>query len=90
MPREFNFTFGSFHSRVVIRKKLPEIAEISGFSSPCLVVCDEYTRPAAEKLSGKSGAFLLVLPPGERYKNWDSVKNILQKAREYGLGRDGL
>jgi 3-dehydroquinate synthase len=90
MPREFNFTFGSFRSRVVIREKLPEITKISGFSPPCLVVCDECTRPMAERITGKSGAVLLVLPPGERHKNWDSVQTILQKARECGLGRDGL
>jgi 3-dehydroquinate synthase len=90
MPAEFNFTFGSFRSRVVIREKLPEITEISGFSPPCLVVCDECTRPMAERVAGKSGAFLHVLQPGERRKNWDSVQTILQKAREYGLGRDGL
>jgi 3-dehydroquinate synthase len=90
MPTEFNFTFGSFHSRVVIRRKLPEITEISGFSPFCLVVCDEHTRPMAERIIGESGAFLHVLKPGEQYKNWDSVQTILQKARECGLGRDGL
>ncbi|MDR0403029.1 MAG: 3-dehydroquinate synthase, partial [Treponema sp.] len=89
MPAEFNFSFGSFSSRVVIREKLPEAGEISGFSPSCLVVCDEHTRPAAERIAGKS-AVLLTLPPGERHKNWDSVKTILEKAREIGLGRDGL
>jgi 3-dehydroquinate synthase len=44
----------------------------------------------AERVAGNSGAFLLVLQPGERHKSWDSVKTILQKARECGLGRDGL
>ncbi|MDR2143911.1 MAG: 3-dehydroquinate synthase [Treponema sp.] len=88
MPSEFNFSFGSFRSRVFIRENLPEAREISGFSPSCLVVCDECTRPAAEKIAGKSAP--LVLPPGERYKNWDSVKSILEKARERGLGRDGL
>jgi 3-dehydroquinate synthase len=44
----------------------------------------------AERVVGKSGAFLHVLQPGEQRKNWDSVQTILQKARECGLGRDGL
>ncbi|MDR0585758.1 MAG: 3-dehydroquinate synthase [Treponema sp.] len=90
MPGEFNFTFGSFHSRVVIREKLPEITEFSGFSPSCLVVCDECTRPMAERITGKSGAVPVVLQPGERYKNWDSVQTILRKAHKCGLGRDGL
>jgi 3-dehydroquinate synthase len=90
MPAEFNYTFGSFRSRVVIREKLPEITEFSGFSPSCLVVCDEHTRPTAERIAGKSGAFLHVLQPGEQHKSWDSVQTILQKALECGLGRDGL
>jgi 3-dehydroquinate synthase len=99
LSTEFNFTFGAFHSRIVVRKKLPafeEIAELAGFSPslPCLAVCDEHTEGIFRRIAAGEGrnctVFSLVLPSGEENKGWNAVETILKEARKRGLGRDGL
>lgn len=90
---EFNFSFGSFSTRVLIRQNLPKPEEIGGFSPslPCLALCDEHTAPVLERLAGGSPAvFALVLASGGSNKNWNQVESILKEARKRGLGRDGL
>ncbi|MDR1507283.1 MAG: 3-dehydroquinate synthase [Treponema sp.] len=92
MPTEYNFTFGSFHSRVIIREKLPDSGEIALLPS-CLAICDEHTEPILRRILGaaaNSTVFTLVLPSGEQNKGWNSVEAILKAARRLGLGRDGL
>lgn len=93
MSLEFNFNFGSFTSRVIIREKLPQGDEIPGFERTCLVICDEHTEFLAQKIL-KIGKIednqVLRLVSGEENKGWAQVETILKAARRRGLGRDGL
>jgi 3-dehydroquinate synthase len=96
LPKIYNFSFGSFTTRVFIRENLPEISELRAFtaSAPCLAVCDEQTGPILTDMLGGSGAeqgiSCLELPSGEENKGWAQVERILKEARGFGLGRDGL
>jgi 3-dehydroquinate synthase len=99
LSTEFAFTVGAFHSRILMREKLPAfeaVAELAGFSPslPCLAVCDEHTEKIFRRMAAKeereSNVFSLVLPSGEENKGWNAVETILKEARKRGLGRDGL
>jgi 3-dehydroquinate synthase len=98
--RVLEFQFGDFPSAVHINRELPSIGDIAehcvpagGFFRP-LLVCDENTRPLAEKIVAKGGPAaaipFCVLKPGEGAKNWTAVEAILRAAADAGLGRDGL
>ena len=96
MPKIYNFSFGSFTTRVFIRQNLPEISEVRAFtaSASCLAVCDEQTGPILARILAGSGTeqgiSCLELPSGEENKGWAQVERILKEARRLGLGRDGL
>jgi 3-dehydroquinate synthase len=98
MDKTLDFQFGAFPSSVHISRELPTLGRIAehyrpggAFFKP-LMVCDENTRPLAEKIAtqGGSGIRYCVLPPGEAAKTWASVEAILRAAADGGLGRDGL
>ena len=59
---------------------------ITGGIKNAIAVCDENTAPLARNL----GIPWLILPAGEKNKNWTSVETILRFAKTGGLGRDGL
>jgi 3-dehydroquinate synthase len=95
--RSLSFQFGAFPSQVHISRELPSLDRVAGDFGPgafCkpLVICDENTRPLAERIAGTAGAGLplCVLEPGEGAKTWASVETILRAAAAAGLGRDGL
>ena len=101
MKSEFNFTFGQYHSRALIRDDLPtekelfgELAAAKGLSRnhPILAVCDTNTESIARKILGNGDPEipLLILESGEKSKTWASVETILRAARDAGLGRDGV
>ena len=50
-----------------------------------LWVCDNFTRT----LLPDTLDAIVVLPPGETAKGWDSVQKILLAAKQYGMARDG-
>ena len=58
---------------------------LSGYGSNVLFVADSNT---ARYLP--DGVPSLVLPPGEREKNWSSIDRILSKALSLGLARDSV
>jgi 3-dehydroquinate synthase len=104
MNNDQTFQFGAFASSFHISRELPaagRIAEDYGreaFFKP-LIICDENTRPLAEKIiehgglltDGRAGEIpRCVLKPGEAAKNWASVETILRAAADAGLGRDGV
>jgi 3-dehydroquinate synthase len=94
------FQFGAFTSSIHIGWNFPsagQIAKASGREEAVfrpLFICDENTRPLAEKIAGRDGVpgkiLRCVLKPGESAKNWDSVEAILRAAAAGGLGRDGV
>ena len=97
LKTEYNFTFGNYPSRVLIRDGLPSLRELAGESAPgdpVLVVCDTNTEGLARKILGETAdtgkIHLLVLPEGEKSKTWESVEAILRAGRAAGLGRDGV
>jgi len=98
MTTEFDFRFGMYPSRVLIREELPSIREImralddgKETGSPALAVCDTNTEPLARAVMGKDTEIpLVVLESGERNKSWESVETILRAGKNAGLGRDGL
>ncbi|MGM0431238.1 MAG: 3-dehydroquinate synthase [Spirochaetota bacterium] len=49
-----------------------------------LVVTDEHLAPLLPVTPKR----LVVLPPGEEHKTWESVERIILAALDYGLGRD--
>lgn len=105
MNTEQTFQFGAFDSSIHISRDLPSIGRIAedygrngAFFKP-LFICDENTRPLAEKIRETGGLPgnpraeaipLCVLKPGEAAKNWASVETILRAAADAGLGRDGV
>jgi 3-dehydroquinate synthase len=105
MNKVLNFQFGGFSSSVHISRELPSLELMAehyrqggAFFKP-LIICDENTRPLAEKIAEKGGPArdsgggeipYCVLKPGEQAKNWASVEAILRAAVRGGLGRDGL
>ncbi len=90
MNREY--VFGSYRSRLVVTRSLPD-AEAVGHrnnGAKTLFVCDANTESIARAIAGDSGAALVVLPPGEGAKGWNSVEAILAAALKASLARDGL
>jgi len=93
---ERSFHFGSIVSSIIIRETMPGSPEeffgllrnpaITGGIKNAIAVCDENTAPLARNL----GIPWLILPAGEKNKNWTSVETILRFAKTGGLGRDGL
>ena len=103
MKTEFDFTFGSYSSRVVIREQTPPLLELTGEfingkreskESAVLVVCDTHTQSLAGDIARRDAGGrtvpMLVLESGENSKTWESVEKILRAGRAAGLGRDGL
>jgi 3-dehydroquinate synthase len=55
-----------------------------------LFVFDSHTRRHSTELFPVSDEESLVLPPGEMYKNWDTVSGIARRLTEMGVARDSL
>ena len=62
------------------------ISYLSGFSTNSLYVFDENSAKPFPSIPEGS----LILPPGEKEKNWASIDRILTKALERGMARDSL
>ena len=105
MKTDFEFIFGNFPSRVVIRENLPSLDELYNeypelkSNSPALIICDANTEPLAAAIAGKEGSGkegtspkipVVRIPAGESSKTWESIELILKAAKEAALGRDGL
>ena len=88
METEFNFTFGSYLSHVLICEELPAINKIT--DSTALIVCDANTESIAREVTRGVENPILVLESGEKSKNWDSVQKIISFGMENGLGRDSF
>lgn len=73
------FQFGTFKTRTVFCSS-DEVLE------DALLVFDENT---AGLFPGRSVRNSVVLPPGEKAKNWQSVDRIIKKAIDASYGRDG-
>jgi 3-dehydroquinate synthase len=88
------FSFGGFESVLKIQQALPSMEELTesaaGRGTNILAVCDEHTQPIVKEMAGGNEINRCTLKSGEASKNWDSVSEILRRAREAGLGRDGL
>ncbi|MDR1948661.1 MAG: 3-dehydroquinate synthase [Spirochaetaceae bacterium] len=95
MNRDYDFTFGDFPTRLHIGTEIP-VADTLRDSTAAetaaglLFVCDTHTEPIAEQIMQGRDFPRCVLLPGEEAKGWASAEAILGKAREAGLGRDGL
>jgi 3-dehydroquinate synthase len=99
MNNNQTFQFGDYVSSIHLSRALPSIGRIAedygrkdAFFKP-LIICDENTRPLADKIAGKDGPEKIprcVLKPGENAKTWDSVEAILRAAAAADLGRDGI
>ncbi len=90
----FHFTFSGADSRIYITRDIPSLEDLAGGDASnfqkILLVCDEHTLYVAEKISNGTKLPVAVLPPGENFKSWETVETILKKAKDHGLGRDGL
>jgi 3-dehydroquinate synthase len=91
---EYDFRFGRFPTRVIIRREIPPLEQILKDSAALgycfsghLLICDEHTEIFARRIA--DGA-VCVLKSGEEEKTWASVERILKAAKDRGLGRDGL
>ncbi|MDA3812146.1 MAG: 3-dehydroquinate synthase [Spirochaetaceae bacterium] len=73
------FHFGTFTTRTVFCSP-EEVLE------DALLVFDENT---AKLFPGRSQRYAIVLPPGEKAKNWQSIDTILKAAIDNSYGRDG-
>lgn len=73
------FQFGNFTSRTLFCS-LEEVLE------DALLVFDENT---AKLFPGRSVRNAIILPPGEKAKNWQSIDTIVKSAIEKSYGRDG-
>ena len=83
-PETLGYTVGSDNTRVRYMKKEEALQEIPG-EGGTLYVFDANTRP----LISEDFRHEVVIPAGERHKDWESVDAILRAALRAELGRDG-
>ena len=88
MTSQFNFSFDSHPSRVLIQEELPAIRDIA--DSPALIICDSNSEHLARRISAREEVPILVLKDGEKSKKWATVQKILRSGIKARLGRDGL
>jgi len=77
------FKFGEYSTKIIISNEIPEI-DIPN----ALIVCDENTKWIAKKIN-KGQIPCCEIKSGEQYKTWDTVRFILQSAKDAGLTRSG-
>jgi 3-dehydroquinate synthase len=85
--RSLHYQFGDFPSSVIFSSTVQPAQFSSG--SGVILVFDKNTQKLFTP-AGKPEHPQVVLPPGEGSKSWSGAQQILQRALETGLGRDGL
>jgi len=78
------YTFGQFKSELIFPENLDFLK--FPFEKKILYIFDDKTA----ELFGGNYSPKVVLPGGEKAKNWDSVSRIINAALENGLARDSL
>ena len=101
MPKIHSFQFGNHtcnkisgtgrcSSTVIIQERFSPSVEKLLPGRAVLIVCDENSHSLIREQALFQNHAVLVLPQGEKNKNWPAVESILRTAGEKGLGRDGL